>query len=59
MQEQNYSLEDLNKRSQLENPFGAKAPAEKPSPQPAIPAPAPQPAKTIDFMNAVKLFEAA
>jgi phage portal protein BeeE len=32
MQEQNYSLADLNKRSQLANPFGAKTPDPKTAP---------------------------
>jgi HK97 family phage portal protein len=57
MQQQNFSLEALSKRDAKEDPFDGKEPAAKPTP--ALPAPAPQPAKTIDFMNAVKLFEAA
>ena len=44
MQEQNYSLADLAKRSQMENPFGAKAPSTPAAP----PAPStPPPAKAL------------
>lgn len=51
IQQQNYSLEAIDKRDRGDDPFGTAKP---PAPAPALPAPEPAPSKALDLADVTK-----